>query len=630
MATLIEKVRQGLTATEISNSLTPQYEKAEQNGTNMDQPQKERKAFKDLSPEEQERIKKRGDEIRDYFKKFSTTEILKKLGAIQSSQMPEYWKIEGFGVLKVTKDLLWEKHKTPDEKGYHGISLVQAVLGLKYQSEAVKWLKSNFKVPPAQPKPESEKKVYQRPQENINKKEEERIKKEKREALINEIKSIDIKLVFEELNAESNQDGDSSKWKISGVGNIITKNQSWKNVNNEKKGFGGIGLVQMALDMSFNQSLAWLVERFGENISDDMKADLNAITEKKEFTPPINAPYYIDIVKDYLVAERGIPSALVDKLINEGKIYADPNKRCVFISNAAAELRSTGVEPDGKIFKGCCVGSQTDLSGFRVMFENNVKEECISLVEAAIDSISYNAMFPGRFTFSTNGSGRFLLQYKITTEALDNNWKLKAAFDADWAGDLAAQKLFNAVYLRTYLSKFLKVDPEVVDEWILDNNIGFKIQESPHLNFFNEGWEESKKKLVEVAQKSEDGKVALVMEDHGEFSEPEIIIKVEKDLHANLTKGEKTFKVNLNEYKNIIDNVGLARERPLYRKDWNEVMKLLGLNFVMDYNDCAKKGFNTVPALPDYLEYYRSGVASENPHIIRNKEEVSNNKKMKI
>lgn len=626
MTTLNEKVKNGLTATDILNTLTPQNNDTKREEKSMEekrQPYPQRKAFKDLSPEEQLRIKQRADEIRDYFKKFSITEILVKLGAIQSPQRPEYWKIEGFGIVKID-NLKWEKHKQLDVKGYNGISLVQTVHNFKFQSEAIKWLKTHFKVPPSQPKEKKEKPVDNEQVLRAKRAEENRIKKEKRDKLIEELKSIDIKLVLAALGGIDGQDGDPTKWKLPGSGNIITKGQSWKNVNNEKKGFGGIGLVMMQEDLPFMEAAQWLVNRFGETISEDMKGDLN-IQEKKDFTPPTNAPYYINIVRNYLTNERGLPPILIDKLITEGKIYADPNKRCVFISQAAAELRSTGVEENGEVFKGCCIGSQTDFSGFRVMFEKNANEETIALVEAAIDSLSYNAMFPGRFALSTNGSGRFLLQYKITTEALDNEWKLKAAFDADWAGDYAAQKLFNAIFIREVLPEMLDVNTETVDEWILDTNITFKILNSPHMNFFNEGWEAIKDKYVEVDSTNEKGEPTTIMENHGDKSEPEIHITVGKNLHPLLTKGEKILKVSLDKYEYIINELGLARERPVNSKDWNEDMILLGSKFLMDYEECAKKEFTQVPELPDYLVQYHKGIPSENVKFFH-KKEVNRNK----
>lgn len=669
-----KKIEEGLTASQIANSLTLGYSTNNVAGNNMSENNAGNKKlnirtpFSQLPPEEQEKIKKRQAEIKKYLNNIELSKLLKELGASQSKEKPEYWKVPEYGVIK-TEGQNWQKYNRTEsgwelsstEKGWGTVFLLRTIKDVKTEIEAIKWLKEKFGLPPkvenkkpieqvepqasepaVQEKPtasikdESQQKSQEKiePQKvNNNKqtftksysdKEKERAQREerkkKRKDLVDLMQSINIRSVFEQLGADGNQDGDPSKWKIPGVGNFINKGQRWKNVNHEKKGFGGIFLAMMALDIEFNEALNWMVEKFGTEISEEMRVDLNEIFVKKEFTPPENTAYNIHHVKRYLTEERGIPPYLIEKLINKGTIYAQVNKRCVFISDAAAELRSTCVEEDGTVFKGCCIGSQTDMSGFNVMPEMNANEKTFSMVEAAIDALSYNSLFPGRAVLSTNGSGRFLLQYRIMIEALEHGWKIKTAFDADWAGDLAAQKLFNALYVRSLLSHNLGVEPEIIDNWILETSITFNLYNSPHMNFFNEGWDNIKKAYDLERQVDSEGKVHMVAVDNGKTSVPIIEIEISKDLHPKLLKGKKTINVVKKGYEIIIMEKGLARERPINKKDWNEEMLMLGSKFVLDYERCAGHSFKEVPQLPKYLEQYRSGNPMDNPYITKSGE----------
>lgn len=660
-----KKIENGLTASEIADSLTMGYSQDNVNGNTMSENKTNNKTltrnkrFSEMSPDEQEKFKKRQAEIRKHLNQIELSKVLKALSASQSKQKPEYWRIPEYGIIKTDKQQ-WEKHDS-DEKGWGGVYLVKAVKNIKSEYHAIRWMQDTFGLPPRvedkkieNSKPETSPSSIDKVKEETSKKQNDiqnnpqsipvdeakndsvsepaktpqepkktdnnNERKEQRKKLIELMNSINIKSVFEELGAEANQDGDPSKWKISGIGNFIHKGQAWKNVNHERKGYGGVQLVQMALEIEFFQALQWMVQKFGTDISEDLKVDLSEYTEKAHFTPPENTSYNIQYVRRYLTNERGIPSYLVDKLIDKGTIYAEKHRRCVFISQAAAELRSTGPEQDGTIFKGCCVGSQTDLSGFSVMPEKNANEQTISLVEAAIDALSYNALFPGRAVFSTNGSGRFLLQYKVMLEALNHEWKIKAAFDADWAGDLAAQKLFNALYIRSLLAHNLKVEPEIIDTWILDTSITFNLYNSPHMNFFNEGWDDIKKEFDLIRGEDEEGKPAMIIVDNGKESVPVIEIEVVKDLHPKLLKGKRRINVVKKGYEILINEKGLARERAINKKDWNEEMLMLGSKFTLDYEKCAGQNFKELPQLPKYLEQYRSGNPMNNVLIDHNGE----------
>jgi hypothetical protein len=297
--------------------------------------------------------------------------------------------------------------------------------------------------------------------------------------------------VLEHLGGVQNRT-DRSKWKIEGVGNIIFKGKTWLNGNLNVPGFGAVSLVNHIMDTKDTPSMKWLAERFPDLLDGDWTP---AEEEEKEigFRPPERADEFIDPIRDYLVGSRGLPAELVDAEISAGRIFATEHRskdeetgawtgdqRVVFIGPSSAELRS--IDPDG--FKGCCPGSDSERSGYQVMFRGQ-SDGRLGIVEAAIDALSYNAMYPGRYVFSTNGSGRFHLQLRLTLESWRNDFSTDIATDADPAGDQAAQLIFNALYLRDYLSKQHEVSPEQVDDWLLNNRITFQPTVSPHTQFFS-------------------------------------------------------------------------------------------------------------------------------------------------
>lgn len=457
--------------------------------------------------------------------------------------------------------------------------------------------------------------------------------------------ALPIADVFEALDADPNQDGDSGKWKLPQMGhNIIVKGGRWKNVSTDlHKGFGGVSLVRHAFNWDnelpggdgWRKAMDWLVERFAARLDDpELLAQAQAATEgdegPRDFSPPDRRDDLLPQVRDYLVTTRGLPPSLVDEMIAQGTVYASQQYgekskrsygevRCVFGAPSSAEIRGIGDEG----FKGCCPGSDSDRSGFRVPHAAAVSEKILALQEAAIDALSYRALFPGRFTFSTNGSGRFVLQYGLITEALDNGFGARAALDADSAGDLASQRLFNAVFLRLLLSKKCGVPVDTVDAWLTaeasspadgasaedvpQGGAGLYSvpKKSPHELFFNTGWAESLP-VHAHAPTAEDTKAWVAT---GEVSGPVVTVSVVRDLHPQLKRGQHVFPVSKAAFDYITQTLNFRRDRTPHGKDWNDALQRLGITYLRSYEQAARNKFKDgVPALPPDLEAFRGGV----------------------
>lgn len=435
---------------------------------------------------------------------------------------------------------------------------------------------------------------------------------------------ISLDLVLERLGADPGQDGDRSKWKISAVGNIITQGQRWKNVNtNVHKGFGGVSLVKHAKDFEHQrEAMEWLENQFGaaDKIAPEIQAVNTARKEKPQyFEPPPAMDHLWARVRDYLTGsqkgQRGIPPSLVDRLHEQGTLFAslaydnvrkshygDP--RAVFLGPASAEVRE--IVPDG--FKGCTEGSDPDVSCFHVPHVEEVEEGVLSIQEAAVDSLSYAGLFPGRYCVSTNGVGRFSLQYRLALEALDNQYAVRLAFDADMAGDVGAQHVFNGLFARNLLSHRLGVPVETVDQWILSGVVDITPTKTPHQLFFNGGWQPALPVHQRVEEMGEDGMPREVWRDTGDTAPPTVRMSVTRaGLHERLERKVYDIPVSERMYQYITQVLNLKRERPEMGKDWNDELKRLGSSYVRTYEREVKRNFvDGVPALPAHLEKLRS------------------------
>lgn len=441
--------------------------------------------------------------------------------------------------------------------------------------------------------------------------------KERQKELREKMKEVDLEAVFIKLNGERISKG---KWSIPDFGKVINQGQRWEGVSETQgKGFGGSDFVKLHFGFQFEmEALTWMVENFGENIDESLKVDLTKLEERNDFNPPDKAPQFTHIGETYLIEKRGLPPSLIRELVNTNKLYVDDSKRCIFLAEASAEVRST--HESYIEFKGAVEGSQVDLSGFTILPELNISERVIGKVEAAVDAISYRALFPGRFVLSTNGAGRYELQYKTSVEAVDNGYGVSLGYDADDAGDLAAQREFNSFYLREKLSKELNIEKEIIDEWLLQGYIRLNIDISNHHLYLKNGWEDEKsvsiKKTRQEADPEKEGRMKTIhyWELTDEMKAPELTYTISRDLaDGKLLRGQYTIPVNKRAVEYIEKHLGVKRDRPVVGKDWNNELNTLGSSYIRDYEKCAANGFKKLPKLPKHLEEMKRAI---NPVII--------------
>jgi hypothetical protein len=447
-----------------------------------------------------------------------------------------------------------------------------------------------------------------------------------------ELDTIELDVVLEALEATPNQDGDKTKWKLPNGHNLWHKKntQIWKDLNEDSRRGGGNGpvrLVAYVLDIKPGAAARWLEARFHKDgkLRDDivLTAADRAPPESQGFRAPPQFPEDNARMIAYLTGERGIPASLVHQEIARGFLYAtrrplDPDApdedkvfetHCVFASPAGAELRC--VLKHG--FKGTGTGSDPDRSGYAIPYAEGAKEKLVCMTEAAVDAQSYRALFPGRFTKSTNGAGRFTLMFELALETLDNlpGYGVRMALDADNPGDIAAQKIFNAFYVSAALAKHLKIEPKDVEEWFRDGSLSTSPNPSPHELFFgtNAGPQAELPVYEKVVVPTGVGnKTQDEWHPTGTMAPPIILLHVNKDV-GHLKRGQTVpVKVTPGGYAYVTEKLNVRRDRPPMTKDWNDEMLRLGSSFVRDYEECAKVGFadGRVPALPPELAALRT------------------------
>lgn len=375
---------------------------------------------------------------------------------------------------------------------------------------------------------------------------------------------VEITRTLEALEASPNQDGDVNKWKIDGVGNIIVKprSQAWLNGNLGVGGGGSVNLVMHALELEAGQAVKWLADKFQAEAESSESAPRRIEEDQpdRSFAPPDRDDQGLEAISLYLcgdvasMRQRGLPESLVKREIAAGRLYsavrpidratgeASENWRCVFIGPSSAEIRS--IDADG--FKGCCPGSDSERSGYQIPFRGAWSKRG-ALVEAAIDGLSLHALDPSLFVLSTNGSGRFDLQYQATLEFWRNGAETLWALDADDAGDTSSQRLFNALVLRDRLSERFDVSPEQIDEWMLQK----KIISRPHTD--------PRSMFAGLDMNLPEGVMGVVP-----FSIPKAIGTVKR-------VKDDVIEMNAAEIAEVSNRYRVKRLRPVNAKDWNEV-----------------------------------------------------------
>jgi len=246
-----------------------------------------------------------------------------------------------------------------------------------------------------------------------------------------------------------------------------SKFYDWKQM---KGGGGAIDLVMHVNESDYKQSVAWLSDRFGETATIEAAnyktREIIKAEPVREFVPPVPAADKWQAVRRYLTRTRKLPSGLIDKLHEQGLIYADENQNAVFIRRAIDGEKITGASLRGTIgednkFKGLAKGSKRQDGWF--YFDKGEQSgdpvRRVVLVESPIDAMSLSVLertnSKKTLYLSTDGAGQ------IPTEYLQEIKDLVIAFDRDLSGQEMAERV------KEQLPKAVVKSPKAVD-WNID------------------------------------------------------------------------------------------------------------------------------------------------------------------
>lgn len=307
-----------------------------------------------------------------------------------------------------------------------------------------------------------------------------RLDKSEQEKYFQGIENFPLDRLAYMLGATDYEDGKADQWKFhetfmtENVKIDVAENQ-WKSWNSDGGGTGAISLMTyylMARDgADFSVKSLRTTYRFAaakiiaKSMTDsDITFERKGALKSEVFTMPWILDAKLPHVKDYLCEKRQLPEWVVQKQINAGFLFAGypahwkeiPKLKTpefmsndlvwatfLTISGQAAEMR--GIARSDHNAKILAKGSDKDLGGFLTKAEPKYNEYTVCSFEAAIDSLSYHAIYPGRITQSCMGT-----EYKLAAKAAADILRVTAVttkhsccFDNDYAGIKATVRYLN-------------------------------------------------------------------------------------------------------------------------------------------------------------------------------------------
>jgi hypothetical protein len=219
---------------------------------------------------------------------------------------------------------------------------------------------------------------------------------------------------------------------------------------NWSAGVGGGGAIDLVIHLrrlDFKSAVDWLAGHFSQVLPPEAVTPClpaGRPPPASELRLPLPAPCQLARVRDYLIAQRRLPSSLMGSLIDSGTLYADARANAVFLLRddrhrpVGAELRGTAEAP----WRGLAPGSRKDLGCFAIPQEAQPTAPPVGrqvvLCESAIDAISCFALHPGYRCLSTAGARP---DPRWLRPLLDRGCEVYCGFDADLTGDIMANAM---------------------------------------------------------------------------------------------------------------------------------------------------------------------------------------------
>jgi len=205
---------------------------------------------------------------------------------------------------------------------------------------------------------------------------------------------------------------------------------------NWNQGVGGGGAIDLAMhlnNLGFKAAVEWLCRHFHDL---DGQAPAEPARTTELILPPED-PGKLPAVKRYLTDQRSIAPSLIQRLIECGRLYADPRGNAVFLL-LEKENRFVGAELRGTSsarWRGMAPGSQRDLGYFSVPAPGATT---VILCESAIDAISCLELHPLCLCVSTSGARA---NPSWLPALLRQTCEIYCGFDSDSTGETMASNM---------------------------------------------------------------------------------------------------------------------------------------------------------------------------------------------
>jgi hypothetical protein len=209
---------------------------------------------------------------------------------------------------------------------------------------------------------------------------------------------------------------------------------------NWSRGTGGGGAIDLVIHLqhlNFTSAVDWLAQHFAPVALEPARAPIS----RPPLRLPPPDPGQLRRLTEYLVQQRRIDAALLEPLLQSGRVYAAPKGNAVFLLlgkenlPVGAELRGTTAHP----WHGLAPGSQKDLGFFSVGPESlplvHRANPPAILCESAIDALSCFALHPHCRCLSTAGARP---NPSWLQPLLEQGCPVYCGFDADLTGDQMA------------------------------------------------------------------------------------------------------------------------------------------------------------------------------------------------
>jgi len=232
---------------------------------------------------------------------------------------------------------------------------------------------------------------------------------------------------------------DHSKWH-SEQGPLTITGAKFINWSQDRGGGGAIDLVMHLAKVDYRTAVHWLEQYFALGAvavsgSTSAASHHGSSRERRPLQLPIPNDQQRGRVLRYLTERRRLAVALLQPLLESGKLYADGRGNAVFLLVAGRANRPVGAELRGtgpQVWRGMAPGTRKDLGYF---WTGPRGAQDIVLCESAIDAISCLQMHPQRICISTSG---VRANPSWLHGLIARGYRIHCGFDADEPGDAAA------------------------------------------------------------------------------------------------------------------------------------------------------------------------------------------------